>query len=360
MRSVPARLPILDAVKAIACQLIVLHHLAFYGPMSDTAFFLAPGLFVWLSQYGRMAVQVFFVIAGFLAARHLFSLDADSFPFWKTVGRRYYRLIIPFSAAMLAAILAAAVARFFMGDHYSIPAPPSFFQFILHLLLVQDIFGVNALSAGVWYIAIDFQLFFVTLLISFLSWRLTKDVSLRFFLCFFLLVCLGLASLFYFNRDEKWDCSFLYFAAYYIFGIVAYLTVSKAKHRLYIIASISSLVLITILALSLDFRVRIIVALCAVLFFIIFFYVKELRNYPQNTWLQYLGQISYSIFLIHFPVCLIINSLFYYWAPDDPSINFFGLFVAWGSSLLCGALFFHYIERIVFQKRLFPNRITQR
>lgn len=29
------RLPGIDALKGLACLLIVLHHLAFYGPMSD-------------------------------------------------------------------------------------------------------------------------------------------------------------------------------------------------------------------------------------------------------------------------------------------------------------------------------------
>jgi hypothetical protein len=36
-----SRLAFIDALKAVACQLIVLHHLAFYGPMSDHAYSLA-------------------------------------------------------------------------------------------------------------------------------------------------------------------------------------------------------------------------------------------------------------------------------------------------------------------------------
>ena len=68
MRTVETRLALIDAFKAIASQLIVLHHLAFYGPMSDVAQDLAPALFAWLSQDARIAVQLFLVISGFLAA----------------------------------------------------------------------------------------------------------------------------------------------------------------------------------------------------------------------------------------------------------------------------------------------------
>ena len=47
------RLACIDALKAVSSQLIVLHHLAFYGPMSDAAQALAPGLIGWLADYAR-------------------------------------------------------------------------------------------------------------------------------------------------------------------------------------------------------------------------------------------------------------------------------------------------------------------
>jgi len=58
------RLPLIDAFKAIASQLIVLHHLSAYGPLSTAAQQAAPGLVGWFYDYARMAVQVFLVIAG--------------------------------------------------------------------------------------------------------------------------------------------------------------------------------------------------------------------------------------------------------------------------------------------------------
>ena len=71
MSNAPSRLALIDALKAVASQFIVLHHLAFYGPMSDFTHQLWPGLITWLSQDARMAVQVFLVISGFLSARAL-------------------------------------------------------------------------------------------------------------------------------------------------------------------------------------------------------------------------------------------------------------------------------------------------
>ena len=164
-RPATARLAGIDALKAVASQLIVLHHLAFYGPMSDHARQLAPGLFDWLSEHARLAVQAFLVIGGFLAARALAPdgrLLAQR-PVGSLFVRRYLRLAVPCIAAIGAAIVAAAIARALM-QHDSIPAAPTLPQLAANLLLLQDLLGYDALSAGLWYVAIDLQLYILLVL----------------------------------------------------------------------------------------------------------------------------------------------------------------------------------------------------
>ena len=68
MRREASRLPAVDALKALACVLIVLHHLAFYGPMADVVRPLMPATIDFLDEYARMAVQIFLVVSGFLFA----------------------------------------------------------------------------------------------------------------------------------------------------------------------------------------------------------------------------------------------------------------------------------------------------
>jgi hypothetical protein len=66
-----SRLPLLDAMKGIGCIAIVLHHLAVYGPMSDVVRGAFPTVIDGLEIYARLAVQMFFVLAGFLVATQL-------------------------------------------------------------------------------------------------------------------------------------------------------------------------------------------------------------------------------------------------------------------------------------------------
>jgi peptidoglycan/LPS O-acetylase OafA/YrhL len=98
-------MPFIDALKGFGSQLIVLHHLAFYGPMSDWTHQLAPDLVEWFSQDARMAVQIFLVVAGFLAARSLapqghLRTDRPLALLWQ----RFVRVSLPLMAALLLAV----------------------------------------------------------------------------------------------------------------------------------------------------------------------------------------------------------------------------------------------------------------
>ena len=191
------RMPLIDALKAIAAVLILLHHFSSYGPLAAAARDAFPATVGWLFDYGRMAVQVFLVIAGFLAARGLSAqgqaLAVSPLPL---IWKRYLRLVVPYLAAIGLAIAAAAIAAHWMDDE-AIPDRASFKQWLAHALLLQSLLGFDSLSAGVWYIAIDFQLF---VLMALLLWaghfnRLAPAVVLA----------VAGASLFWYTRDASWD-----------------------------------------------------------------------------------------------------------------------------------------------------------
>ena len=196
-RPAPERLAAVDAIKAVASQLIVLHHLAFYGPMSDHARQLAPGLFDWMSEHARLAVQAFLVMGGFLAARALAPQGRllGGRPVGALFARRYLRLAVPAMAAIGVAVVAAAIARMGM-DHPSIPAAPTLPQLAANLLLLQDLLGYDALSAGLWYVAIDMQLY-VLLVLALWAGR-ERAIAV--------VAGLAIASLWAFNRARLARC----------------------------------------------------------------------------------------------------------------------------------------------------------
>ena len=334
------RLAFIDAMKAVASQLIVLHHLAFYGPMSDVANGLAPELFAWLSQNARIAVQVFLVIGGFLAAKALAPagvLRTDA-PL-ALLKRRYRKLVIPYTAAILFGILCAAIARQLMV-HDSIPSPPTLPQFVAHVFLLQSVLGFDSLSAGVWYIAIDFQLFALLLGTLCLARLAGTKSGKAAKIGMALTGALAIASLFYFNRDASWDNCALYFVGAYGMGALTWWSTNEERRPdwLLIIAGVA------ILALIVDFRSRIAVALLTALALGIARRWGFMETRPKGALLAWLGKISYAVFLIHFPLILVINGVFTRIAPDSPAANAFGIVFAWLASIAAGALFFNLVE----------------
>ena len=337
MSTTGSRLCFVDALKAVASQLIVVHHLAFYGPMSDYAQPIAPELISWLYDYARIAVQAFLVIGGFLAAQ---SLARDGTLTTQNpltlLWRRYLKLALPYFGALLLAIIAAALARQLFTNE-SIPELPTLPQLLAHLVLLQSVLGFDGLSAGVWYVAIDFQLF--ALLLG-LLWLARRGSRYPRWIGYVLVAAMLFASLFYFNRNDGLDNWAIYFFGSYGMGALTYWTVRRdaAPRWLALIAAL------VIAALLIDFRSRIAVALIVAIALGLARYSGFIESWPKSRIIAWLGQISYSVFLVHYPICLVINGLFERFVPHTPEIQFAGMCLAWLASIGGGALFHSQIE----------------
>ncbi|MXS81849.1 acyltransferase family protein [Nitrosomonas oligotropha] len=343
-----ARWPFIDALKAICCLLIVAHHLAIYGPIPDFAYPLIPGLIDWLREDGRIAVQLFFVIAGFFVAGKLApqGLSLVSNPI-ALIQQRYVRLIMPYLAALTLAIGAAALARIWM-QHESIPGTPNLFQLLAHIFLLHDLLNQEVLSAGVWYVAIDFQLFALTILVLWATRQIQNRYAALKMFSLILISGLTIASLFFFNRDRYWDETALYFFGAYGLGILIYWA-SASKHQVFWFAV---LIAVIIASLLLDFRSRIAVAGAVALLLGLAQYFDVLRSKYVPGFLAYLGRASYSIFLIHFPVLLIINAAFFRFMPHQPEIQLCGLLLAMCVSIGAGMVLFNWLEARPVTRRM--------
>lgn len=340
MSSSANRMPLIDAFKAIASQLIVLHHLSAYGPLSITAQQLLPGTLGWLYDYARMAVQVFLVIGGFLAARALSGNgQALAGSPLALIWKRYLRLVVPYLAAIGLAIAGAAIADHWMDDE-AIPARATLAQWLAHAFLLQSLLGYDSLSAGVWYVAIDFQLFALMALLLWLG-RLRYVAPA-------LVLLVATSSLFWFNRDASWDNWALYFFGSYGLGAVAW----WASERKQLSAWLGVIATLAIAALILDFRPRIALALAVALALGFSRRSGLLERWPNAKPLAFLGQISYSVFLVHFPICLIANALFVQLGFSSPGAAVFGLFFAWTASIAGGTLFYRWIESPAASQRI--------
>ncbi len=358
-RSPGGRMPMIDALKAVASQMIVLHHLAFYGPMTDWTYELAPWLVTWFSQDARMAVQVFLVIGGYLAIRSLAPngvlLAHKVVPLLR---KRYRSIALPYLVALGVAVVCTEVARLWM-DHDSLSPPPTLWQVVAHVLLLESLLDMESLSAGVWYVAIDFQLYALLLGVLWLARRVSalgvrggvktavvagQRPTWRFSWPGLVLVGgLAVGSLFQFNIDPQWDAWATYFFGAYALGVFSFWAnqIGGGRWRgLFLVAMVG----LTVLALMFEFRQRIALALAVALLLGVSQGRGWLERWPRNRLLAWLGEMSYSVFLLNFPVALLVNAVFTRFMPANVWVQTAGVAVAWLACIAAGALFYRWVE----------------
>ncbi|MFI6321257.1 acyltransferase family protein [Nonomuraea sp. NPDC050556] len=147
------RLVGLDGIRGLAALFVVLHHcwlLPFPGfPVNG-----APAWSSWL-LYGHFAVVIFIVLSGFSLgvspARHDWQLgSARTF-----AQRRAWRILPPYWAALAFSLIVAWTV---------IPQPgqpvPTGKSVVIFGLLLQDVFGSPSPNGALWSIAVEAQLYF--------------------------------------------------------------------------------------------------------------------------------------------------------------------------------------------------------
>ncbi|MES1213498.1 MAG: acyltransferase family protein [Singulisphaera sp.] len=354
LQATAAPIPIIHLLRAIGSHLIVWHHLAFYGPISDIAYGTSPAIFDWLVDYGRMAVQVFFVMGGFVTARKL-SRPQSWTPrlLGKEIVARYRRIGIPYLVALVVAVLANEVARRSM-EHESISATPSVKQLVAHAVFLQDVLDYEPLTAGIWYLAIDFQLGILVLLtLAAMQWVRAAsgiDSEAGFRAAQFVLWPLAALSLFWLNRFQEFDQYALYFFGSYFTGMVVAWTLAGRLPRWSLVLYLG----LVAAALVVDWRPRLAVSVATGLTI----YLAEATRERRNAWTswawsvtQFWGERSYSLFLIHFPVCLVLTAWAAEYVIDRPHAALGVMIGEYAVSLIAAVAFYRWIEGRVPRKR---------
>lgn len=336
----------IDAAKVLASHLIVLHHFTAYGPLAHGLDLAAPRLTDWFFEYARMAVQVFLVIGGYLAIGTLAPHGSlqRKWP-WHSIAQRYVRLALPFGAALLLVVACSALARVWLDDDF-IPQAPSLFALLAHFVLLFDIFDYHALSVGVWYVAIDFQLFAV---MAVLLWAGGRRAAWLVGLC-------TLGSLFFFNLHQEGDVWALYFFGSYGMGAFAWWA-GHSRHAgklLVVLAAAGSAALVW------DFRLRIALALLVALGLGVARWQlsRDAHQTPpaKKSWgvwlLRRLSRSSYALFLTHFTIVLLANVLWVQWGWTFAGAAVWFTAGAWAVCILIAMVFERFVERPLSVLRL--------
>jgi peptidoglycan/LPS O-acetylase OafA/YrhL len=323
-----------DALKALAALCILLHHLVAYGPIGRALHQVLPDLAEALYDYGRMAVQAFLVVGGFLSARALSPRGQTlSAALPEALGKRYLRLVLPFLAAIGITLAVSVVVAPVLPELADLSGL-SWQQLLAHVTLTHSVLGMESLTVGAWYVAVDLQLFALLLGVLWLARRVGGHPP-RLWLGPALVITLALASAWLFNLDHSLDDTALYFfAAYGLGACVHWLGARTLKPWAF-----GLLLLSLVAALDYEWRDRLALALAVAVWLAL---AESGRLRVWGDWARRANE-SYALFLIHFPVLLLGNALVALTgASDAVALGVAGLCVA--ASLWVAGAFHRRIE----------------
>jgi len=338
------RMPFVDAVRALAATVIVAHHFSSYQPLADAASPILGPLLNWFHDYGRVA-QVFIVLSGFMLAGSMSHRRWDGGGAGRFVIQRYFRLALPYFAAIGIAIVAGAIGRDWIDNDVA-GAMPTIQQLLAHVLFLQDVLGYESLSAGLWFVCISFQLtlicvagFFVrdVLLCKMPAWIHARVSRLPMALGWLLAV----ASLFYFNRVSSWESWAVFFFCQFFLGVLVQRALENPRAQ----RSLAIYVLVVTVSLAVDWRPRLALALATGLVLFAGGKLGALSRWPSNRVVAFMGRTSYSLFLIHFPVLIIVATLWEQQEWTSPMGAVAGLVFAYGVSVAAATLFYRFVEQ---------------
>lgn len=348
-----ARFAMIDGLRGLAALGICVYHIWRYEPALTTdpltyaSNEFVPGFVDWVLLRSWVGVQFLLVISGFVIAFTLRNTWVTPRELLSFVGRRIVRLWPPYAVTILVALLLHAACVTWWG------LPPPFEErltvtrVLAHLVFLQDVLGQTPLSAAIWTVCIEMQFYVV----SVVGWGLAQRLLPRpdkqqprssgwgVLLVF---APLALASLLVWNRQDSTEPWVIHFLNAFFLGMVTWWTLDRTVSPRVFAATVA----VVAVHLVFQWKLENALALTGASAIYVAGRTDHFHDWLNWRWVQYLGRISYSLYLIHYPVSHLLMWVGWRWCGDSPTPAQASLilFLCIVASVAAGHLLYVYVE----------------
>lgn len=341
-RSLP-RYAAIDALRALACLAVVLYHAKEGGHIS-ALYDVMPAVFLGVFDYGYSGVSVFFVISGFVIAHSMYADRVGGGYAARFMLRRSLRLDPPYWASIALAVGSAYVAAKVVPG--KIFEAPTFESLLLHVTYLIDLAGQPPINSVYWTLCLEMQFYlsFVLLMWVATMWgrRIGVDNARKWILLFAALV----AAL-WTTPWKPFNFPGLFLEHWHLFmmGVLVRYALDAARsrqQRAWCVACIAVLVAAgTIWQASVSEFLGIAIGLLL----LAGGRYSALLSWSGGRLLQWLGLISYSLYLTHNNITGMVFRFGYKITGRTVATEFVWLVVATIACCLFAWVFFLIFER---------------
>ena len=307
----------LDLLRGLAAVAVCYFHFTHGNPE-----FLSKSNLLYISgRFGFLGVDVFFVISGFVIPYAMFRGNYQLKDFGRFLGKRLVRIEPPYLISIALVLLLNWVST--LSPYYrGIPFSVNFEALALHLGYLNAFFNFPWVNDVYWTLAIEFQYYIVIALLFPLLIHPEKKFS------FGVLLVLGLSGFILHEHSYIFNYSLLFIVGILLFQFqIGY--ISKKQFGAFL--------LVALIMIFVKFDKRYLVAALLPYFFITYFEFNDRIS-------KFLGQISYSLYLVHIPIGGRIINLCETFSRNEFIRSIF-VFVALFMSIFAAWVFYKIVEK---------------
>jgi peptidoglycan/LPS O-acetylase OafA/YrhL len=307
----------LDLLRGLASVAVIFFHFT-HGNKG----YLSPDNFLYvIGRYGFLGVDVFFVISGFVIPYAMYRGRYKLASFGRFMVKRVVRIEPPYLISIVMVLVLNYLSTFspnYGGEPFNL----DFTRLALHVGYFNAFSDYPWYNDVYWTLAIEFQYYIVVALIFPLLLHPKKYISIITLTVFAILGAFITDHSFIFNYGLLFIVGILMFQFQ-----VGYL--KKGEFGL--------LLLIVLIMIFAKFDKRYLIAALLPYFFIMYFDFG-------NSFSRFLGNISYSLYLVHIPIGGRVINLTKQLTEDEFTRSIF-VFVAMAVSIFASWVFFKLIEK---------------
>lgn len=141
-----------DGLRGLACLWVVFNHLK----IPELAVVMPSVAYEWLVARGGMGVLIFFVVSGFVIAHSLLPVELDGPRLGNFLTRRLVRLSPPYYVSLVVAVVVSAVAAQVKDEPHALPGAGSW---LAHLAYIPHLLGIDLINGVHWTLYLEMQFY---------------------------------------------------------------------------------------------------------------------------------------------------------------------------------------------------------